>query len=62
MSFLQEIKACAVETERDLKRLHEAVVMSDSQQASLTDKVAFLTVELSSIRVACASPLWIWNK
>lgn len=55
MSFLEEIRARAVETKRDLKKMPQALEVSKPQQTSFTDKVASVTEGLSSISVECVN-------
>lgn len=55
VGLLQEVKACAVETERDLKKTQEIISVSGFREKTLTEKVLSLTEELSSVRVECAN-------
>lgn len=52
---LQEVKACAFETVRELKKSLKTIAVSDSQQKTLIDKFMSLTEELSSIHAECAN-------
>lgn len=49
------MKARAFETERDLKRAQDTITVSKSCEKTLTGKISFFTVEVSSVRVERAN-------